>query len=66
MTKSVTIFKQSAVISKNVYTVHPMSWSVSPVFQPLGRSEHHGMLGGWFYGVLQRSSVDCDNDIQIA
>jgi hypothetical protein len=68
MTKNVTIFKQSAVVSKNVYTVCPMLWSVSPVFQPLGCSDHQGLLGGWFYeyGVLQISSVDCDNNIQIS
>jgi hypothetical protein len=49
MTESVTIFKQSVVISKSMYTVCPMLWFVSPVFQPLGLSDHHGLLGGWFY-----------------
>ena len=68
MTKKVTIFKQSAVISENLDIVCPMLWSVSPVFQPLGHTDHHRLLGGWFYeyGVLQRSSVDYDSDIQIA
>ena len=66
MTESVTTFKQSAVVSKNMYTVCPMLWSVSPILQPLGFSDHHGLFCGWFYeyAVLQRSNVDCDNDIQ--
>jgi hypothetical protein len=49
MTESVIIFKQSVVISKSMYTVCPMLWFVSPIFQPLGLSDHCGMLGGWFY-----------------
>ena len=66
MTKIVIIFKQSAVISKNVYVQCRVLFLL--YFILLSRSDHHGLLGNWFYeyGVLQRSSVDCDNDIQIA
>ena len=49
MTESVTIFKQNVVKSKSMYTVCPMLWSVSPIFQPLVCSDRHGLLQGWFY-----------------